>query len=97
MKFRPRVQLQVRSIEQFEAMRTLAGKDAPSLNEWMLRVIEKVFPELRELEMVNGAHPAPAGVAKKVAPKPKKADVAACPDCGAVGGLHQRGCKRKGK
>lgn len=48
MKFRPRIQLQVRSIEQHDRMKAIAGP--VSLNEWILQAVESAFPGVREIE-----------------------------------------------
>ena len=40
MKFRPQIQLRFRSVEQYEAFKAKAAKEAPSLNEFILRKLE---------------------------------------------------------
>lgn len=42
MKLRPQVQLRFRDEGQWEGFRKLAGKEALSLNEWILRKLEGV-------------------------------------------------------
>lgn len=98
MKFRPRIQLQVRSVEQFEAMKAQAAEKSVSLNEWILGIVESAYPFLKDADTETGAQSALGNVARKPSVKRKpEAAAAACPDCGSVGSVHQRGCKRKGR
>lgn len=87
MKFRPSMQLRLRGVEQFEDIQKLAKRESVSVNEWVLLQIEKANPSIS----IESA-PEP----KKVKPKAKAsaAEPAGCDSCGAVGGLHQRGCKK---
>lgn len=68
MKFRPRIQLQVRSIEQYDSIKEIAEKESASVNEWILRVIEEARPGLKEAESSASV----AVVAPKVRAKAKR-------------------------
>ena len=106
MKLRPQVQLRFRDAEQFMDVKTLAGEEKLSVNEWILHQIEQV-PLLKGARIV--AERAKGGFKGKEAVNPHvspikakegqpegavRGSAAGCIECGALIG-HQKWCKAR--
>lgn len=92
MKFRPQMQLRFRGESQFKMVKEIASKQAPSVNEWILMQIEKANPTLAIEDTPESKKVKPRAKAKPDMETETQSTRPGCKECGAVGGLHQRGC-----
>jgi hypothetical protein len=87
MKLRPQFQLRLRDEAQFHQVKALADVAGLSVNEWLVRQIERgVMPNDDRRTIRTPEMPAVSRRAVKAEQK------TACPSCGSIG-QHQKWCK----